>query len=249
MLGHVEVSAAQTWQVAPPVLAVLPQHGHAEWQAVLCGARTQGVLQSLQAAGSEAGAPISRVPIDGAPDLVRADAPSQSALAKLAETAGVPLQHNAALTLLACTPTIADWPRTPCAMVRGRVDTVLRFSRSKVTWVESSLEEASQNAGFYRIRRDWDWVYILKSTASASAYIDVRAGRIAALSKRRVVSWDQGSWTLSLPGQLLPPTLIARSLALCTGALPNFTDREVQFAGVPPLILQLTLAITGLRRR
>lgn len=248
-LGHVEAEDAASWRVAPPVLAGLPG-GEQLSGAVLCGARTPGVLGRLAAACEREGAQMSVTATPSRPSLIRVAAPSKAALAVAADAAGTAFQSDAAFTLLACTPTIRNWPRTPCAMAGGRVETVRRFSRSKISWVASTLAEANASkGGFFRIKRDWDWVSILKTGVAECAYVDDRVGRLVASAKLRAVSWDSASRTLSLPGQLYPPGTIARALTLCTGTLPRFdaASRRICFSSVHPEILRLTLAITGLR--
>lgn len=250
MLGHLELESPASWRIAPPVLAGLPGGPEQGASAVLCGARTQGVLRRLEMACAAAGAQITVTAVSDRPSAVHVHAPSRAALASVAEAAGMTFQNDTALTLLACTPTIQEWPRTPCAMVAGRVEIVRRFSRSRIGWVASTLAEASAaKAGFFRIKRDWDWVSLLKTGVSECAYIDDRAGRLYAAAKLRVLSWTGSSRTLSLPAQLYPPGTIARALALCTGTLPQFdaANRMLSFRGVTPEILRLTLALTGLR--
>jgi hypothetical protein len=46
-----------------------------------------------------------------------------------------------------------------------------------------------------------------------------------------------------------PPAAVARALTLCTGFLPRYepASRRISFGDIPPEILRLTLAITGLR--
>jgi hypothetical protein len=249
ILGHLELASPTSWRITPPVLAALPV-GAQGVSSVLCGARTRGVLNGIAAACAREGAQMVVMAVPDRPSLVNVTAESKTVLASVAEAAGIAFQNDAAFTLLACTPAIRDWPRTPCAMVAGRVDTVRRFSRSKIGWVSSTLAEATAaKAGFFRIRRDWDWVSLLKGSVSECAYIDDRVGRFATATRLRAVSWNGGSRILSLPGQLYPPGTIARALTLCTGALPRFdaASRRISFAGVTPEILRLTLAITGLR--
>ena len=132
-------------------------------------------------------------------------------------------------------------------MVAGRVETVRRFSRSRIGWIASTLTEATAaRSGFFRIKRDWDWVSLLKMDVSECAYIDDRAGRLAAAAKLRAVTWAGSSGALELPAQLYPPAPIARALALCSGFLPHYeaATRRIAFVGVPLEILKLTLAIT-----
>jgi hypothetical protein len=178
------------------------------------------------------GAEMTVTAIPNRPSIVRIGCRSTTDLAAIAAEAAIPVQSNAAYTLLACLPAIRNWPRTPCAMVAGRVETVRRFSRSRsqIRWVTSSLAEATASRnGFFRIKRDWDWVSILKSSETDCAYIDDRAGRMSIASKLRAASWDAGSRTFSLPIQLYPPATIGRALTLCTGALPQFDVPPVGF--------------------
>jgi hypothetical protein len=249
-LGHIELLPDAEWNVAPPVLAMLPKRPDGAISAVLCGARTPGVLASLANACAGVGVQLDTQPATARPSVIRVMAGSNSGLAAAASAASIPLQHYAALTLLACTPTIRNWPRTACPMVAGRVETVRRFSRSRIGWTASTLAEATAaRSGFFRIKRDWDWVSLLKTDVSECAYIDYRAGRLAAAAKLKAAAWTASSGALDLPGQLYPPAPIARALTLCTGFLPHYdaATRRISFADVPPEILRLTLAITGLR--
>ncbi len=143
VLGHVELLNGASWKVAPPALAGLPAGADRDTTAVLCGARTPGVLASLTAACQGAGAQLASLTVPNRPAVIQVTAASGAELAAVASAARIPLQHDAAFTLLACTPAIRDWPRTPCAMVDGRVETVRRFSRSRMGWVESTLAEAA----------------------------------------------------------------------------------------------------------
>lgn len=250
VLGHVEMLTGTSWKVAPPALAGLPAGAGRKATAVLCGARTLGVLASLTAACQGVGAEMASLTVPSRPAVIHVTAASSAELASVASAARIPLQHDAALTLLACTPAIRNWPRTPCAMVDGRVETVRRFSRSRMGWVESTLAEAAAaKAGFFRIKRDWDWVSLLKTGVSECAYIDDRAGRLAAVAKLKAVSWTADARTLHLPSQLFPPVAVARALTLCTGFLPRYeaASRRISFGDIPPEILRMTLAITGLR--
>lgn len=250
VLAHLELLPDANWKIAPPVLAVLPRMSDGNLIAVLCGARTPCVLASLSVACTSAGGRLISEAVTARPSIVRVVASSRGQLAAIAATAGMPIQYDAAIALLACLPTVRDWPRTACPMVAGRVGRVRRFSRSQIAWVESTLTEAtSARSGFFRIKRDYDWVSILKTGVSECAYIDDRAGRLSAAAKLRVVSWEASSGVLDIPAQLFPPLLITRALTLCTGSLPKYdaVARRISFAGVSAEILRLTLNITGLR--
>ena len=250
-LGHVELVEPNTWRIAPPVVAGLPGNGTHKGEAILCGARTAGVLSQFRAACRQHGVAVSVSSVSDRPSVIRVSSCRYSALKTAANEAGLGFQGNAAFTLLACTPTIREWPRTPCPMVSGRVETVRRFSRSKLRWIGSTLDEARESQrGFFRIRRDWDRVSIIKMGANESAYIDDRAGRLLVAEKLKAASWDPEEWTFSVPQQLYPPRVIARALAMCAGTLPIFdqTSKRISFAGVPLDIFRLALGITGLRQ-
>ncbi len=248
-LGHVEVDGV-SWRVAPPVLAGTPRNSEDARRAVLCGARTAGVMSGLAASCESNGASLTIEPQKGAPALVAVSAASEFTLSQVAAAAGLPFQRNASFTLLSCTPTIAEWPRTRCAMAAGRLQEVSRFSGSELRWTPSTPAYAlSADKGFFRIKRDFDRVYILKTGPNDCSYIDPRAGRLAAASKRRAASWDGVSQTLSVPIQLYPPSTVARALSLSTGRVPHIdrASRAVSFAGITRAILKPALAIIGLR--
>lgn len=248
MLGHLETFNAASWKIAPPVLAGMPHDSAESATAVLCGARTPGVLARLGDACRHSGAEMMTIAVANRPSVVRLVAACREALTAAAAQAGIALQDDAAFTLLACLPAVSQWPRTPCPMVAGRVDIVRQFSRSELTWIVKTLPEATAaSGGLFRIKRDWDSVTILKSSVTDCARIDDRAGRFIVAAKRRQANWDKQTQTLSFPLQLYPPVIIARALILCTGGLPVYRDRRVHFRGVTPAVLKLALAITGLR--
>lgn len=248
-LGHVERTGTDGWRVAPPVLAGLPQNGI--FRAVLCGARTPAVLESLESAGVAEGAEVIRTPQDSTlPDCVTVVAATPDALARVSAGSRIPLQRDAGFAMLACSPSIRHWPRTPCPMVQGKVESVSRFSRSRLRWVDSTIEEAaSSKGGFFQIVRDWDRVSLIKSGRSQAALINVRAGRIACAAKCRVLEWIPASGTVAMPALLQPPAIIARALALCSGTVPAFDGAtgRLSFSGLKPEHLRLFSALTRLR--
>jgi hypothetical protein len=249
-LGHIELPTAQSWRIAPPVLACLAPHHDLEPASILCGARTPGVVERLERSCHATGAHMSSSAASGRPAVIRVSAASNAVLAETAAQAGLRLQPDAAYALLSCVPAMHSWPRQACRMVGGRVGIVRRFSGSRAEWIASTLNNAATAPrGLFRIQRDRDWVSILKTSVSDCAYIDDRVGRMLVAAKRQHLSWNQTSWAFSLPVSLFPPLLVARALVLCTGRLPA-SDRasgRISFAGVNPAMLRLVVAITGLR--
>lgn len=249
-LGHIETEPDGSWRITPPVLAEIEDDQRDARHAILCGARTRKLMERLDAACARVGTTLERRPQERRPSAVSVSGCSKSELAATAAEAGIPIQRDAALTLLACLPHIRDWPKAECPMVTGRVGEVKRFSRSRLKWVPSTLDEAAQaRRGLFRIRRDWDWVNLIKLGADTQAQIEMHAGRLAAVDRSKVVRWDSASRELRLPQALYPPSLIARALVLCSGALPDRDRqaREIVFQHVPIRITRMVLAITGLR--
>jgi len=249
-LGHIEVIGGSAWRVAPPTLACIPGDASIGFSAVLCGARTAGVVHKLHAACKNNGATVQNTAQDAGPSRILVSAPSIDALAKVAAYAGILFQPNAGYTLLACLPSVGAWPRRPCEMPDGKIGTVKRFSGREARWMPATLETVRTSAkGFFRVQRDWDWVSILKLGAMDCAYIDDRAGRLITAAKRRHASWTADSHKLSVPGTLFPPAYIARALVLCSGPLPDFDkgSARISFSNITPQMLRLALSITGLK--
>jgi hypothetical protein len=248
-LGHVDVESDGIWRIAPPVLAATGEVRSGA-HAVLCGARTPKLLDRFRANCSSAGATAIEAPQEGRPSVLTVTASDPAELAAIAAKSGLAFQRDAPFTILSCLPTIRNWPRSPCPMVAGRVAIVKRFSRSRLTWLPSSLEEAIKaNRGLFRIRRDWDWVNILKQGPDRQAQIEIYAGRLAAAQGEKRVGWDPATGSLRFPMVLYPPTLIARGLVLCSGHLPvpDRGSRTLAFQDVSLRIVRLVLGLTGLR--
>jgi hypothetical protein len=248
-LGHADLEPDGTWRIAPPVLAATgedPSGAH----AVLCGARTPKVLERFRGSCSFAGARTIEAPQEKRPSILTVTASDQADLASIAAKTGLAFQRDAPFTLLACLPTIRNWPRKPCPMIAGRVASVKRFSRSRLTWLPSSLEEAIKAyRGLFRVQRDWDWVNVLKQGADRQAQIETYAGRLAAAEGLKVAGWEPATSSVRFPMALCPPTLITRGLVLCSGRLPvgDRSSRTLVFQSVPLRTARLALALTGLR--
>jgi hypothetical protein len=135
-------------------------------------------------------------------------------------------------------------------MVAGKVDEVRRFSKNDLRWVPSSLEEAQQAVrGLFHIKRDWNWIVLLKENKDSQSEIDMAAGRLAVASGSRRMQVDLKARSLRIPLALKPPTVISRALALCSGMLPEIeTEKRVMtFRGISNRIARLAASVTGLR--
>jgi hypothetical protein len=250
VLGHVELEADNRWRVAPPVLAALGEESEQSATAVVCGARTRGLMDRLAKACADQGAEVESIAQNGRPHSLLVTAATTSDLCAIATASAMNWQRDAAFTLLASLPTIATWPRTPCQMVAGKVEEVRRYSKSNLRWTASSLEEA-RNAvrGLFLIKRDWNSIVLMKDGKDAQSEIDSAAGRLAVVAGARKLQLDLNSRSLRIPGALRPPTLITRALTLCSGLLPEFgrEKRDLAFRGISHRIAHLAVSITGLR--
>jgi hypothetical protein len=86
-LGHIEIISGSTWRVAPPTLACIPCESSTPVSAVLCGARTAGVVRKLHAACQDTGAAIQNTMQDENPSRVLISALSIGGLAEIATRA------------------------------------------------------------------------------------------------------------------------------------------------------------------
>ena len=250
VLGHVEQQTDNRWRVAPPVLAALGDESEQSAAAVLCGARTRGLIDRLTRGCADQSASMQCIPQSKRPDCVLVTASTTSDLCAIAAASSLNWQRDAAFTLLASLPTISDWPRTRCQMVAGKVQGVRRFSKSKLQWTASTLEEAQQSVrGLFLVKRDWSSIVLLKDGKDSQSEIDLAAGRLVVAAGARKLHVDLRSRSLRIPWSLNPPTHISRALALCSGALPEVRRerKELVFRGVTNRMARLAAAVLGLR--
>jgi hypothetical protein len=248
VLGHIEIDEDNRWRVAPPVLADLEGESENSATAVLCGARTRGLVGRLAKACADHGAELQSIAQNERPHCTLVTAKTSAHLCAVAKAAAINWQRDAAFTLLASLPTIATWPRKRCEMVAGKVEEVRRFSKSNLRWTDSSLEDArTAPRGLFQIKRDWNSIVVMKNGTDAQSEIDLAAGRLAVAVGTKNLHLE--SRTLRIPAVLRPPTLISRSLALCSGMLPEFgrDRRDLAFHGMSQRMARLAMSITGLK--
>ena len=136
-LGHAEfgpAAAGEGRRVAPPVLAAGdPSKSR---RALLCGARTPALLGRLRTA---AGPRLVTCAQTGGPDVAELDASSPEELGCIAQEAGIDVQWNAPLAVLACSPKPAVVRLDSADIPIGGWD-VSRFSKSNLAWVPSTVD-------------------------------------------------------------------------------------------------------------
>jgi hypothetical protein len=114
---------------------------------------------------------------------------------------------------------------------------VSRFSKSRLSWVESSAKEASAAAnGLFRFQADRQPTsYVLVEggepyrcdPATAKYRVLRRAGR-----RRRPISYSAGTRELSVPASCRPPALAERALVVGSGHLPTFSSGRIVYGDV-----------------
>lgn len=249
VLAHIEIQSQGRWSVVPPTLAGLGNDGSV-YSAILCGARTPGVVAKLRRACDALAASVEELALESQPSRIWVRAFRPGDLERIAEHANFAYQADAGFALLAALPAIADWPRECIPAVSGRAARVTRFSRRQLRWINSSLGEAAESAkGLFRIRRDWDSVTVLKRGAGCHCSIDTAAGRLAVARGLKTARFDAASGRFEIPTALTPPAMMARGLTLASGIMP-VRDRASglwRFAGVPQRTATLALGLMELR--
>jgi hypothetical protein len=246
-LGHAEFeesAAVAGWRIAPPVLAATDIYGPP--RAVLCGARSTELLSALLSA---AGAlRLSTSPQTGAPDLIELRAESASVLISIAGQAGIPVQWNASLAILAACPLIRSIPLEERTIPVGAGWTVSRFSKSGLTWVPSSAAAAhSLPAGLFRFRGEHGATYILKQGVKAWS-CSPAVGKFRILTRRhRPLNHSAATRELTIAAACRPPELVERALTIASGHLPVFRDNALVYTDVGRITAQTAATILGQR--
>lgn len=245
-LGHAEFDAAAGtgWRIAPPVLATNGIKG--PFRAVLCGARTPAIMETLvRAAGDERVACSSQA---RGPDTVGVSAESASALADIACQAGLPLQPNAPLAILAAYPFVHQIELEARTIPVGAGWTVNRFSKTSLAWVDSSSAEAqSIDTGFFRFRGDYGTTYVLRERGRTLA-CDAAVGKFRILMRRhKPIVYSPHSQEMAFAASCRPPELVERALVVASGRLPEFRSRTLVYACIEREVAAATAAILGQR--
>jgi len=238
-LAHCEFGEAADggWRVAPPVIAAGDPTVAAS--AVLCGARSAPLLARLAAA---AGDVMTVAAQQEAPDAVILSAAATRDLVRISREAGIPIQWNAPLAILSAfaPPPFASFAET--TVPRGGW-VVQRFSRSKVSWLASSVDEACRaRRGLFRFRSEYDLRHIYKQEAVTR---DVPPGlaKYWLLGRRqRVMQLDLSRGQMSFPLAARPPGLIDRALVVASGTLPFASDGRLTYSGITAPVAAATAA-------
>lgn len=227
-LGHVEFAFYDDlrWAVCPPVLAWLPRLE--EPAAVLCGARTDFLLDRLSEQAPKVGLEIEEhaQPRREGPQALYIASPNREAVEELARSCGLSTRANAAGLLAGCLPALAGYERLAREIPGPSGYEIEVFDPASLQWSETTNNSGD---GLYRYKyyrpeyrlktggRD------LKVTREAGVYLLLERER------RRVLRYNPARQELLVPARAPLPELHARAATLCSGFLPTFEHRD----GVP----------------
>ena len=243
-LGHAEfgqAAAGTGWRIAPPILAASDPRRSPS--AFLCGARTPAMLDRLTSSEVQMRRQIQS---DG-PDLVELEAPSAMALEDCAARAGIEVQWNAPLAILACCPPPTEQQLVPTELPIGGWE-VSRFSKTCLAWVPSSMDQArTAAAGLFRFRSNYETQHVLIEDGSPFA-VEPAIGKYRILGKRHFpLRYAMSHKSLQIRASCHPPPLVERALVLCSGTLPLFKDGLLTYSRIEPAIASSVASLLGQR--
>lgn len=225
-MGHVEFDTEgceNGWRVVPPALAVSITKKEAI--GILCGARSPKQLAALRE--NFANTSVNFIPCQDCPDIVQITASTAGTLRTFAELNGLAWQDDAPATLLSQIPSINvlnSWARVPLPNT-GKEWDVKQFVRKgkSAVWRTITLGEANASGGqgLFSFTRFQSPQYYLRS-GGETIRLPGAIGKYWLLARwrRRVLKYDRGRMTLSLPAIFRPPLLTERALILCSGHPP-----------------------------
>ncbi len=240
--GHIEFMNGDgyDWFAVPPTLAC---HSGAEMStAVVCGARTEQIHLLLE----QHCPPRSRVSAQQITDISvwRFAYECLGDAAEVAELCGLKLQPEAPRCILQALPNVEsrqhEYERE---LPFGNDWTVAKFCRDTFRWQSTDARAArSSKSGLFRFTYFGSNDYYLID-GDRSVQVPVQIGKFRLLRKKRLMSFDPASRTLSLPVHCRPPMLVERALILCSGMFPQLDDGRLVYREISRDIAATTAAI------
>jgi len=244
-LGHAEFfrkDFPNGWRVVPPTLACV--QGSERFLGVVCGARTDRLMERLRNAGADAH--IENTAQVECPDRIAFISEDQSALQRLAIGAGVCCQPNAPGILLAAIPPIDDLQiRSVAELPHGEDWETHQFSATTLGWEAVKPREARKASfGLYRFLVHFERQYFLRLN-KATFTLPVQVGKYIVLKSQRrcIVSYDSTAQALSMPVSARPPLLIDRALTLCSGLIPGVQGGRLAYRNVSQKTAHMVFAL------
>jgi hypothetical protein len=242
-LGHVEFDtpgSEDRWRVVPPALAIC-DHGQ-EAMAVLCGARTPKLLESIEQEAQ--GLIWQRTAVTDCPDIIRIHAPESRSLEELAQQTGIRCQPDAPAALLSHLPLVDSLggSKPEDLPAAGNDWDVKQFviEKKRMRWQPITLREANapRAEGLFCFTRFQIPHYFLRER-NRTVRVPGAIGKYRMLDqyRRRVLRYARKEQQLAVPAIFRPPVLTERAIVLCSGFPPSLTSvrgrRWLTYEGVP----------------
>jgi hypothetical protein len=252
-LAHVEFADSEeshNWRAAPPVLAVA--RTPAGFRGILCGARSLDLLHNFRTASANLRA--ENMTLATCPDVMCVSSATIADLDRVAQVAGIHIQHEAAASLLSVLDPIDRMRLGPSQdMPFGKDVSVERFAaeRHRYRWEQVESGGRPNLDGLYRYTR---WQQPEHYLRSGGKFVPVagQIGKFVILNamKRNVLRYDRRNWSLRIPAICRPPALIDRALHLCSGMLPEEAVAAKRglvliYQNVPPGVANLAAELLG----
>lgn len=219
ILGHVEFAffGDLQWVVCPPALAWLPYRD--KLVAILCGNRTQRLVDSLFSGASKMGLQIEIRHQKEGPDAIFVTASSRSVGDGLAKAMDLTNEHDAAERIAQCLPSLDGYLRLCVESPEPSGYAIRTFDTETLNWVEVNRADGEGLFSYdyyrpeYRLKIDG---HCLRTSRDCGIYLLLRRKR------RWVLHYDHNKKELSVPARAPLPVLFARAATLSSGLLPDF---------------------------
>lgn len=242
-LGHADffIGGTQKWRVLPPVLGGLVMQ---QESAVLCGARTPGLIKMLESAGEKHGCSVHRRVEDLAPLTIHLVG-SKESMSKVATEVHLPYVDNFAATMCERLEPIAE-QLTRTQEERPPINWKVRsFDLQSMRWVDGLMARSAceftpmfgRPAYFVHKRRGRLFRMGRREAVYASAM----------LQDSRLAAYDPDSYALSTPLEAPLPEPFARIACLCSGQLAEVSGGRLRYEKVPQDIAAALVVAAGQR--
>lgn len=238
-LGHVDffVDGSQRWRVRQPMLAgVCSLHG----EAVLCGARSPHIVQTLEAAANKEGCEfvISSLPALPARVAITGTVAQITAVAKQCQ---LPYRRNYSEAMCDELPQLLSAPAPVEEEPAGWQVRSFDFRANK--WINGRLPRTAREyeSRFGLLRYFWcDQQNRLRPAAKREAIYASAAVQRVMLAQ---YNWQRRSLIMAAATPL--PKEFMRAACLCSGMPPNYEGGELVVENVPPSVASLLLVSAG----
>ena len=257
-LGHIDLwfrTGDIQVVMAPPTLALLPVLGSC--RAIVCGARTPGTSEKLKQATAAVGGEVTKSSQAAhspyAPSRLELRVRDNALIEAVAGMTGMKyMDVPPARLLVGISASLRDYMRE----LTWSSEPELNWHREDFDTDRLRFRPSGETAPRYRLSRYRNpmtsvWHYRLwRDGESAEISLDWGRYAILAQSPRPILQYDQGKRKAFVPRGAPLPTLLARSLGLCSGYWPEMVDATqadrakgyYAFRGVPPSIYHAVAA-------